>query len=101
MSDFDKGDIPAIRRFIECLAVRSDNMAWQAGVGGMEIAGGAVSYLANHPEDIEPFMHGGFSELPDIPARKGCLSWHAISGDVVTPEYAERKRIAKMFGADQ
>lgn len=100
MVDFDRADIPAIQRFIELLADRAHVLSLQAGVGGMETAGGVISYLANHPEDIEPFMHGGFNELPVIPARKGCLTWHAQSGEVVTPEYAERKRIAKMLGAE-
>ncbi len=63
-------------------------VAQQAGVGGMETAGSIVSYLASHPDDLEPFMNGGWFELPDMHHRVGCLSWQGSDGKVWTPEDA-------------
>lgn len=84
-----------VREFIAFLASHSESFAWQAGVGGMETAGGIISYLATHPEDIEPFLVGGISELPDDWVVNGCLTHHAINGKVVHPETARRSRMIK------
>jgi hypothetical protein len=83
------------RRLIEFLAVRAEAFAAQAGVGGMETAGGLVSYLALHPEDIEPFLNGGIFELPDDWILQGCLTHHAANGKIVHPETARHARIIK------
>ena len=40
------------RETIETIAKMAHAIGWQAGVGGMETAGGIVSYLAQHPEHI-------------------------------------------------
>jgi len=77
------------------LAKRSEIYAMQAGVGGMETAGGLVSYLAAHPEDIEPFLNGGIFELPDDWILQGCLTHHAANGKIVHPETARHARIIK------
>lgn len=82
-------------RLIMELAKRSELYAMQAGVGGMETAGGIVSYLAAHPDDIEPFLNGGVFELPADWIVQGCLTYHAINGKVTHPETARHARIIK------
>lgn len=77
-------------RFIELVARCSEALAWQAGVGGCETAGALISYLANHPKDIEPFINGGFTELPLLEMHKlGQLSWHANNGTIQHPPRKE------------
>ena len=66
-------------------------MAWQAGVGAMEIAGQFVSVLAAHPEKIAGFLDGTLSVVDDdmlLRAEMGCLCWHAENGRVVSPAEA-------------
>lgn len=70
------------------IAEIAEALAWQAGVGGQETAGGFVSYLAKHPEHVEAFLARGVFELPDDWFRNGCLTWYAMNGKVVTPEEA-------------
>ena len=79
--------------FVEAVATRSEGFARQAGIGGMETAGNIMSYLADHPEDIEPFMNGGIFELPMDWFERGRLTWHAANGQVVRPQVARRQRI--------
>jgi hypothetical protein len=86
---------PTARQFINHLARVAEAVGWQAGVGGMETAGGIVSYLADHPEDLEPFMNGGFFELPLGFHERGRLTWHGKNGKVVSPEYVRRSRQIK------
>ena len=89
---------PSASEFIERLADMAHEFGFHAGVGAMETAGSVISYLANHPRDLEPFMHGGFSELPPRHFEQGCLSWHSQSGAVVAPEFARHARIIKSLG---
>lgn len=84
--------------FIRAVAVRSEAFAEQAQVGGMETAGHLMSYLATHPEDIEPFLVGGFFELPERWHENGCLTWQAVNGKVVHPQTARFSRIVKLLG---
>jgi hypothetical protein len=84
---------PTAREFIEHLVKVSEAVGWQAGVGGLETAGGIVSYLAEHPGDLEPFMIGGYFELPSGHHEHGKLSWHGMNGKIVFPEFARRARI--------
>lgn len=87
-------DRPAtIPEFIQFLARQSEILASQAGVGGMETAGSAISYLAAYPEDIEPFLNGSFLELPPGWHERGCLTWHGTTGQIVSPEFARHARI--------
>lgn len=79
-------DIKIIQAFIDWLANSAHTLSWQAGVGGMETAGSLISYLAEHPEDLEPFLNGGLIELPDDFFRRGCLTYHAPNGKVVHPQ---------------
>lgn len=81
--------------FVNTVATRSAGFAAQAGVGGMETAGALISYLAEHPEDIEPFMNGGIFELPPNWIELGCLTWHAQNGKIVHPQTARFSRIVK------
>jgi hypothetical protein len=81
------------RGMIERIAEIAHAVSQQAGVGGMETAGAIVSYLAMHPDDIEPFLNGGFLELPSQLLEKGCLSWHAMNGKIVTPRQSRFGRI--------
>jgi hypothetical protein len=83
-------------RFIELLATRSAEFAWQAGVGGRETAGGLISYLAAHPEHIEPFINGGIFELPMEWITEGVLTWHGLDGRV----YAPADRVAALRAAN-
>ncbi len=64
------------------LAAIAEPMAHQAGVGEMETVGHLVSYLLDHPRDIEPLLRFGIGELPDDWIRKGRLSYHASDGKI-------------------
>lgn len=73
---------------IKKIAEIASDVAWQAGVGGLEMAGQFVSVLAAHPEKIDSFLAGELSIVDDdalLRAERGCLSWHAQNGKVVTP----------------
>lgn len=73
---------------IKRLAEVAQDVACQAGVGGMETAGMFVSVLAAHPEKVPAFLDGSLSIVDDavlLNAHCGCLSWHANNGQVVTP----------------
>ena len=74
----------------------SEVTAWQAGVGGMETAGSIISYLANHPEQIDAFMAGG--SVMDWPVgwhTLGSLTWHGADGKVHDPETIRRHLLIK------
>ncbi len=89
-----------IPEFIEYLARASAAFGQQAGVGAMETAGSAISYLARHPKDLEPFLNGGFMELPVGWHEQGCLTWHAMNGKVVSPDFARRQRQISAMAKD-
>lgn len=79
-----------VLEFIERVAEVSENVSFQAGVGGMETAGGIISYLAEHPERLDDFMLEGFFALPTMMHRDGRLTWHGMNGKIVSPEYSRR-----------
>lgn len=86
---------------INQIADTADAFASQAGVGAMETAGQILAYLAKHPKDLEPFMLGGIWELPKDYFVQHDLSYHAINGEIVHPEFARRqKEIDKMKGTE-
>lgn len=89
----DRDHIPIIAAFIEQLCDRSDTFAALAGVGGVETAGHLISYLAEHPKDLEPFLVGGFMELPDRWIEHGELTFHGIDGKVRHARDARYSRI--------
>lgn len=79
-------------QLITHIATISQVIGWQAGVGGMETAGSIVSYLAQHPEQIDDFIAGKTSTM-DWPAgwhTEGCLTWHAMNGKIVHPDDVRR-----------
>lgn len=80
---------------IEFIAKVSEDMAWQAGVGGRETAGAIISYLALKPEHIEPFLTGGVCELPSEWIDGGRLTWHANNGQIVHPDQVREAREAR------
>jgi hypothetical protein len=86
--DFDIAEL-----VIDRIATIAQSLSVQAGVGGMEMAGAIVSYLAEHPRDIEPCLRFGTTELPTDWLRLGCLSWHAQNGKIVRPEFARRAAV--------
>jgi len=79
--------------FLNAVADRAEAFGGQAGVGGMETAGMIISYLVDHPEDIEPFMVGGIFELPEDWHSRGRLTWTAMNGKIVHPADARRAKI--------
>lgn len=74
-----------MRRVTQFLAQIASDVAYQAGVGGMETAGGFVSYLAANPERVEAFMAGGVFDIPPQFHVEGCLSWHGMDGKIHRP----------------
>ena len=91
----DRDDIPLVTHVICMIANRAAAYASQAGVGGMETAGGLVSYLAANPNDIETFINGGIFELPDDWLLRGNLTYQAMNGKITHPETARFSRIIK------
>lgn len=73
---------------IQKIAEIATNVGWQAGVGGVEVAGTIVSALAAHPEKIPAFLSGALSVVDDdvfLRPAMGCLTWHDMNGKVVSP----------------
>lgn len=82
---------------IKSIARAAEAIAWQAGVGGMEMAGSIVSYLDRHPDLIEDFLSGKTSII-DWPFgwhAHGNLTWHGMDGKIHHPEEARRHSIIK------
>lgn len=80
------------KQVIAKIAQAAQAIGWQAGVGAMETAGSIVSYLAAHPEQIEPFLTDKVSPI-DWPIgwhTHGCLTWHGMDGKIYSPEFARR-----------
>jgi hypothetical protein len=88
-----RADLEVIAGFIRQLAERSNVFGHMAGVGGMETAGSAISYLAVNPKDLEPYLNGGLLELPADWFQRGCLTYHATGGKVTHPQDARFARI--------
>lgn len=79
----------------ERLAAIAEPLAVGAGVGQMETVGHLVSYLLDHPRDIEPCLRFGIDELPVDWIEKGRLTYHARNGKVMHPSQARRARLIK------
>lgn len=73
--------------FIRQVAEVSAAVAFQAGVGAMEIAGQIISVLYAHPEHIDRFMDEGSGLLIDgtLNPENGCLSYMAVDGVIRRP----------------
>lgn len=95
MSDVNDIDFEQAAQVIDRLAEIAAAMSVQAGVGGMETAGHLVSYLADHPRDIEPLLRFGVFELPMDWHERGSLTYHACNGKVTHPQHARQARVIK------
>ena len=84
-----------LQEFMELLAERCEKFAGQVGVGSVETVGHLVSYLVSHPRDFEPWINGGFSELPDKWLTLGELTYHDRNGKVRHPQDARFSRIIR------
>lgn len=98
MSITDRLTRYTVLEFLDAVADRAEDFAWQAGVGGMETAGALISYLSEHPEDIEPFMVGGISELPSNFLLCGRLTWHASKGGAIVEPHEKPRRDVTVLG---
>lgn len=78
----------AVRKFVEHVAMVSQAVGFQAGVGASETAGMIISCLAIRPDLIDRFMDEGAGLIVDgeIDASKGYLTFYNIKGDVTTPQ---------------
>lgn len=70
-------------------------LANAAGVGELETVGHLVSYLLDHPRDIEPCLRFGIDELPDDWIVKGSLTYCAVNGQITRPAKARNARIIR------
>ena len=93
--DNENIDFAQAERVFERLEQIARPLAFQAGVGELETVGHLVSYLLDHPRDIEPCLRFGIGELPDDWIEKGRLSYQARDGKIWRPEKARRARIIK------
>ena len=84
-----------LARVCAYLARVASDVAWQAGVGGMETAGSFVSFIATNPERAGDFMQGSLVDLPFPLHTEGCLSWHGSAGKIHNPRdiRADRGRL--------
>ncbi len=90
-----------IAAFVRQIAQAAHAIGWQAGVGGMETAGGILSYLAAHPEQIEAFTKNGSTfDLPMDWFEQGCLTWMTKDGRIIHPDEARAARAAKVAQRD-
>jgi len=79
-----------LARVTAFLAEQAAGFSSSASVGGMETAGGFVSYLACHPDKCEQWLTDPISAMPKD-ARfwlYGCLSWHGKDGEIHHPRDA-------------
>jgi hypothetical protein len=83
------------RQVLRRIALISEDVGQQAGVGGMETAGAIISYLAGDPIMLEPLLRGGIFELPADWMQRGRLTWHGRNGKIWHPEQARRAAIIK------
>ena len=80
-----------------CLVIAhaADDLACQAGVGGMETAGSIVSYIAKKPTAAKVFRGGSMMDWPPDWHVSGILSWHGQNGQIYSPEYVRRAKVIK------
>lgn len=92
-------DADPVAAFIRKVALAAEAIGFQAGVGGMETAGGIISYLAAHPEHIAAFnKNGSVFDLPNDWIIDGCLTWMAADGKIWHPDDARAAREAIAAG---
>lgn len=74
---------------IQRIAEAANAVGWQANIGGCDIAGVMVSFLAKHPERVGVFLRDGWLEAigTDNPWAAGCLTFHRkLDGKITTPQ---------------
>jgi len=91
----DSIDFAQAELVFERLAKIAEPLAFGAGVGEMETVGSLVSYLLDHPRDIEPCLRFGVGELPTDWITKGRLSYQARDGKIWRTVDARRARLVK------
>ena len=92
-------DADPVAAFIRKVALAAEAIGFQAGVGGMETAGGIISYLAAHPEHIAAFnKNGSVFDLPNDWIIDGCRTWMAADGKIWHPDDARAAREAIAAG---
>lgn len=76
-----------LRELIDRIAEVSNAVAFQAGVGAMELAGQIVSVLYANPEHIRRFMEEGTELFIDgtFDMKNGSLSYMAQNGRITSP----------------
>lgn len=97
------GDDRTPEAVIRRIAQVAGGVAFQAGVGGMEIAGMIVSVLAEHPDMIDGFLAGGAGFMIDTDrfgAEHGCLDFHNQKGGISFPQDARLARRARRMLRD-
>ena len=87
LAQLDVEPAPDAEEMIRKIANVSSAVAFQAGVGAMELAGLTISVLAANPNEQARFMKEGSGMFIDntIRAENGCLSYVAISGEILSP----------------
>jgi hypothetical protein len=81
---------PTAPEFIAHLTAVAQAVEFGAGVGGVEIAGGILSYLSARPDQLAAFMAHGFDALPADFWMHGSLAWTSVKGELVSPAWARR-----------
>lgn len=90
MTDLSTINFAAAAPIIKRLAEIAEALGHAAGVSAVQTAGSFVSYLAEHPEDIEPLLRFGASELPEDWIHYGCLIWMGADGKLHHPADVRR-----------
>lgn len=90
MTDLSTINFAAAGPIIKRLAEVAEALGHAAGVSAVQTAGSFVSYLAKHPEDIEPLLRFGASELPEDWIHYGCLTWMGADGKLHHPADVRR-----------
>jgi hypothetical protein len=90
MTDVSTIDFAAAAPIIKRLAEVAEALGHAASVSAVQTVGSFVSYLAEHPEDIEPLLRFGASELPDDWIHYGRLTWMGADGKLHHPADVRR-----------
>lgn len=75
-----------VTAFIQYLAELSDQVGAHAGIGGLEVAGSIVSYLAAYPGQVELFLEEGIHAMPPDMPLMGKLTFCGWDGTIHSPD---------------
>lgn len=84
---------PTIADAITRIADIAETVGRQANIGASEMAGQILSYLAAHPECIEPLLCDGVIRLPSMFWEHGRLTWTGVNGKIISSEYVRQCRV--------